>query len=57
MAQRKRKRRKPKRMPEWSKLLSLLTILFGFLIVQECLYLMYVCIVNGYTATAAWLTA
>lgn len=57
MAQRKRKRRKSKRMPEWSKLLSLLTILFGFLIVQECLYLMYICIVNGYTATAAWLTA
>lgn len=29
----------------------------GFLIVQECFVLMYLCIVNGYTSTAAWLTA
>lgn len=57
MVKNKRKRRKSKLAPEWSKLLSLLTILFGFLIVQECLFLMYICITNGYTATAAWLTA
>lgn len=57
MGRRKRKRRKSKLAPEWSKLLSLLTLLFGFFIVQECLFLMYVCITNGYTATAAWLTA
>ena len=46
-----------KRKVEWHKVVSLLTILAGLLIVQECLFLMYLCIKNGYTATAAWLTA
>lgn len=42
---------------QWSKLGSFLTMAFGLSIVQECLYLMYLCIMNGYEATAAWLTA
>lgn len=50
-----RKRRAKKR--EWSKVMSLLVVLAGFLIVQECLVLMYLCIKYGYEATAAWLTA
>lgn len=49
----KRKRRKI----QWSKLVCLLAMLAGFFIVQECLFLMYLCIRGGYTATAAWLTA
>lgn len=49
----KRKRRKI----QWSKLVCLLAMLAGFFIVQECLFLMYLCIKGGYTATAAWLTA
>ena len=32
---------------EWSKLVCLLTILAGLLIVQECLFLMYLCIKGG----------
>lgn len=40
-----------------SKLVTFLTIIAGFLIVQECLILMYLCIKGGFTATAAWLTA
>ena len=50
------KKRKGGRV-EWSKVVCLLTILAGLLIVQECLFLMYLCIKSGYTATAAWLTA
>lgn len=42
---------------QWSKVIAVLVILAGFAIVQECLLLMYLCIKNGYTATAAWLTA
>lgn len=57
MAQRRRRRRKEHKAPEWSKVICLLTIFAGFLIVQECLALMYLCIKNGYTAAAAWLTA
>ena len=49
--------RKKKAKLEWSKLVCLLTIIAGFMIVQECLFLMYLCIKGGYTATAAWLTA
>lgn len=45
------------RRPEWSKVMALLVILAGFIIVQECLVLMYLCIKYGYEATAAWLTA
>ncbi len=50
------KKRKSNKV-EWSKVVCLLTILAGLLIVQECLFLMYLCIKSGYTATAAWLTA
>lgn len=50
-------RRKTKKKKEWSKLLSLLVILAGIGITQECFGLMYLCISRGYTATAAWLTA
>ena len=46
-----------KKRIEWHKIIAVLTILSGFFIVQECLVLMYLCIVNGYTAAAAWLTA
>ena len=45
----------PKRA--WSKLITLLVILGGFLITQECLGLMLLAILRGYTSTAAWLTA
>lgn len=48
---------RPKRRREWSQVLALLTILSGLLIVQECLFLMYLSIRSGYTAAAAWLTA
>lgn len=42
---------------EWHKVISVLTILAGFAVVQECLALMYLCIKDGYTSAAAWLTA
>ena len=45
------------RKVEWSKVVCLLAMLAGLLIVQECLFLMYLCIKSGYTAAAAWLTA
>ena len=48
---------RPKKKIQSSKVITVLTILAGFAIVQECLVLMYLCIKNGYTATAAWLTA
>ena len=50
-------REKPRRRVQWSKLMTLLVILMGFAIVQECFVLMYLCITRGYTSTAAWLTA
>ena len=56
MARRKRRAAK-KRKAEWSKVVCLLAMLAGLLIVQECLFLMYLCIKSGYTAAAAWLTA
>ena len=37
--------------------MCLISMVFGFIIVQECLFLMYMCIKSGYTAAAAWLTA
>lgn len=40
-----------------SQFFTLLVILFGFIIAQECLAIMVLCIVRGFTATAAWLTA
>ncbi len=49
--------RRSKRKMDWSKIISLLSILAGFTIVQECLFLMYLCIKSGYMAAAAWLTA
>ena len=48
---------KRKRKIETHKKIAILTILAGVFIVQECLLLMYLCISNGYTAAAAWLTA
>ena len=42
---------------ETHKKIATFTILAGLFIVQECLALMYLCIINGYTAAAAWLTA
>lgn len=46
-----------KRRVEWHKIIALLVIFAGIVIVQECFVLMYLCVQNGYTATAAWLTA
>ena len=48
MARRKRRAAK-KRKVEWSKVVCLLAMLAGLLIVQECLFLMYLCIKSGYT--------
>lgn len=42
---------------QWSKFLPVLVILFGFVLTQECFFLMYLCIKEGFTSTAAWLTA
>jgi len=50
-----RKKKKVKR--EWSKVMTLLVVLSGFVIAQEALFLMFYCIKNEYTSTAAWLTA
>lgn len=49
--------RRRKRKVQWSKIVCLIAMSFGFIIVQECLFLMYMCIKSGYTAAAAWLTA
>ena len=49
--------KRKKRKIQWSKMVCLIAMVFGFIIVQECLFLMYVCIKSGYTAAAAWLTA
>ena len=51
------KRLKGRKKLEWHKIIALLVIILGVVIVQECFVLMYLCIINGYTATAAWLTA
>ncbi len=51
------KRLKSRKKLEWHKIIALLVIILGVVIVQECFVLMYLCIRNGYTATAAWLTA
>ena len=50
-------KKKKKRKIQWSKMVCLIAMVFGFIIVQECLFLMYMCIKSGYTAAAAWLTA
>ena len=49
--------KKTRKKREWSKMLTLAVILLGFVIVQECFVLMYLCITKGFTSTAAWLTA
>lgn len=49
--------KRKKRKIQWSKMVCLISMVFGFIIVQECLFLMYMCIKSGYTAAAAWLTA
>ena len=46
-----------KRKTETHKKIAAVVIAAGFVIVQECFALMYLCIRGGYTATAAWLTA
>jgi len=46
-----------KKKYEWSKVMTLLVVFAGFIIAQEALVLMYYCIRNEYTSTAAWLTA
>ena len=46
-----RKKKKVKR--EWSKVMTLLVVLSGFVIAQEALFLMFYCIKNEYTSTAA----
>lgn len=43
--------------PQWSKVIPVLTILAGFVIAEQCLDLMRLCIELGYTAAAGWLTA
>ena len=48
---------KKKKKKEWSKIITLIVILIGFIIVQECFILMWLCIKDGFTSTAAWLTA
>ena len=49
--------KKTRKKREWSKTITLAVILSGFIIVQECFVMMYLCITRGYTSTAAWLTA
>ena len=51
------KREKKRQKREWSKIFPLIVVLLGFVIAQECLVLMVLCVIRGYTATAAWLTA
>ena len=46
-----------KKKREWSKVMTFLVVFAGFVIAQEALVLMYYCIRNEYTSTAAWLTA
>lgn len=53
----KREAKKTRKKWDRSQLLTLLVILFGFGLAQECIALMYLCIKEGYTSTAAWLTA
>ena len=51
------KREEKRQKREWSKIFPLIVVLLGFVIAQECLVLMVLCVIRGYTATAAWLTA
>ena len=52
-----RRMKKKNNRIEWSKLITFFVVLCGFIIVQECLALMFYTIKNDYTSTAAWLTA
>ena len=42
---------------QWSKLVCFIGAAMGFILVQECLFLMYLMIKAEFGATAAWLTA
>ena len=57
MAQGKREASRPRKKIHGSKVVTIMAMVFGFVIVQECLFLKYLCIKHGYTAAAAWLTA
>lgn len=46
-----------KRTQSFSKKVTFLTLLFGFVIAQECLVLIAYAIFKGFSATAAYLTA
>lgn len=48
---------KAKRKREYSKILAMVVIIFGFVVVQECFIMMVYLVRNSYTSTAAWLTA
>lgn len=48
---------KCKKKKEWSKVIILIGVLMGFIIAQECFFLMLQAITAGYAATATWLTA
>ncbi len=54
---RKRNKKKIKKKLEWSKIFTLLVVLFGFVIAQECLAIMVFCIWRDFSSTAAYLTA
>ena len=42
---------------EYSKIITSAVIAAGVMFIEECFVLMLLCILRGYTATAAWLTA
>lgn len=46
-----------KKKLQFSKKATLIVLVMGFVLVQECFFLMYKCIESGYASTASWLTA
>ena len=42
---------------QWSKIVTIAAMIMGVVVLQECFVLMLLCILRGYTAAAAWLTA
>ena len=50
-------KKKKKKKIQWSKFLAFLVILCGFIIAEECIILIYICIKHNFTSTAAYLTA
>jgi len=56
-----RKKREPqhlrKKKRQFSKIAFVLTLMAGFIISQECMFLIWYAIRNGFSATAAYLTA